>query len=472
MISKTHSLPVVIVDDEPQILLSALTLLRTAGMGNVVTMGNGLELMPFLESHDAGVVVLDISMPHISGCDLLAGINRDYPHIPVIFMTAMNDLETAVYCMKSGAFDYLLKPVEKSRFLTSITRALEMRVLQSELLSLKDRLLTDELHNASAFSSIITRSKKMRAIFQYVEVISGTRQPVLITGETGVGKELIARAVHVASGLRGSFVPVNIGGLDDTMFSDSLFGHRKGAYTGADEAREGMIAQAAGGSLLLDEIGDLAESSQVKLLRLIQERTYYPLGSDIPRQSDARVLVATNRDVQQLIMSGKFRKDLYYRLRAHHIHIPPLRERLEDVPLLLHHFLEKSSVLLERKKPAFPPELITLLSNYNFPGNVRELEMMVFDATARCMGGIISMESFRRIISRDDLASPKPFTEASSPKTVWDLQSDVLPTLKEAEELLIAESLRRSNGNQGIAATLLGITRQALNKRLVRDRKK
>ncbi|HTZ17220.1 MAG TPA: sigma-54 dependent transcriptional regulator [Dissulfurispiraceae bacterium] len=465
--AKNQSLPILLVDDEPQILLGSQMLLRTSGIENIATISDSRELMPFLASHEAGVIVLDLSMPHLSGYDLLAAISSEYPHIPVILMTAVNDLETAVSCMKSGAFDYLLKPVDKDRFITCITRAMEIRALQTEMLSLKDHLLTDELENASVFSPIVTRSKKMRAIFRYVEAVSNSRQPVLITGETGVGKELIARAIHAASGIKGSFVPVNIGGLDDTMISDSLFGHRKGAFTGADEAREGMIAQAAGGTLLLDEIGDLTESTQVKLLRLIQERTYYPLGSDMPRRSDARILVATNRDIQQIITSGKFRKDLYYRLRAHHIHIPPLRERREDIPMLLHHFLEKSALLLNRKKPSFPPELVTLLANYHFPGNVRELEMMALDASALCTGGIIAMESFRRTISGPDPSADRPSVNA-----IWDPNSEVLPTLKEAEEFLIAESMRRSGGNQGTAASLLGITRQALNKRLSRERKK
>ena len=467
-----HSLPILLVDDEPQILLSAKTLLRASGISDIITLGDSRELLPLLAARNVGVIVLDISMPHLSGCDLLFATTRDYPHIPVIFMTAMNDLETAVSCLRAGAFDYLLKPVERGRFITSVTRALEMRYLQTELLSLKDRLLTDELDNASAFSSIITRSKKMRAIFQYVEVISATRQPVLITGETGVGKELVARAIHASSGLRRSFVPVNVGGLDDTMFSDSLFGHRKGAFTNADEARDGMIAQAAGGTLFLDEIGDMPETSQGKLLRLMQDHTYHPLGSDIPRQSDARILIATNRDIQQLIASGKFRKDLYYRLRAHHIHIPPLRERSEDIPLLLHHFLDKSASSLNRKMPSFPQELVTLLTNYHFPGNVRELELMVFDAVARCRGGIIGMESFREMIGADRAFAQIAAANEALNKPVWDLRSEVLPTLKEAEDFLIAETLRRSNGNQGVAATLLGITRQALNKRLSRERKK
>jgi DNA-binding NtrC family response regulator len=466
-------LPVLLVDDEEQILLSAATLLRTSGIRHVLTLNNGLTVMPTLAEQDVGVVVLDISMPDISGAELHEQITQEYPHIPVIFMTAMNDLEVAVSCMRNGAFDYLLKPVEKNRFITTVRRALELRTLQSELISLKTRLLDDNLENTSAFADIITKNKKMRAIFQYVEVIAGTQQPVLITGETGVGKELFARSIHIASGLQGQFVAVNSAGLDDTVFADSLFGHKKGAFTGADAARDGIIAQAAGGTLFLDEIGDLSESSQLKLLRLLQERTYYPLGSDIPRQSDARILVATNRNIQKLIAEGKFRNDLYYRLRAHHIHIPPLRERTEDIALLVQHFCELSAQMLKKKIPHVPPELVVLLQNYHFPGNVRELQLLVFDAVAQSRGAKISLKSFQDVIGdrHERTASIHHHYHQEPKASAYFLKDeDALPTLKSAEEFLIEETLRRAGGNQALAASMLGISRQALNKRLSRKK--
>ena len=251
---------------------------------------------------------------------------------------------------------------------------------------------------------MVTGNKKMRAIFQYVEVVAGTRQPIMITGETGVGKELVARAIHQLSGRKGDYVALNVAGLDDMMFSDTLFGHKKGAFTGADQAREGFIARAAGGTLFLDEIGDLNESSQIKLLRLLQEHEYYPVGSDIVSKSDARIVLATNRDLQKMIAAGKFRNDLYYRLCAHQIHIPPLRERLDDIPQLLDHFLATSAAMVNKKKPTPPPELAVLLSIYQFPGNMRELEALVFDAVARHASGILSMESFRAVIGEERAA--------------------------------------------------------------------
>jgi transcriptional regulator with PAS, ATPase and Fis domain len=310
----------------------------------------------------------------------------------------------------------------------------------------------------------------MQALFRYVEAISASREPVLITGETGTGKELIAQALHALSNPNGEFVAINVAGLDDTVFSDTLFGHHKGAFTGAEQSRGGLIAAAAGGTLFLDEIGDLQESSQVKLLRLLQERKYYPLGADQSKTSQARIVVATNADLGQLIGQGKFRKDLFYRLRSHHLHIPPLRERRDDIRLLLNYFLDKSAQALNKPVPTAPAALYSLLKNYPFPGNVRELEGMIHDAVARHGGGILSLKSFREAMGHEQTLLEDQLPGDLAVASLAELFPDRLPTLKEAEHYLIAEALRRADSNQGLAAGLLGITRQALNKRLVRDR--
>ncbi len=316
---------VLMVDDEPEILLSSKIILRSAGISNVLTAGDCRNVMPLLHKEDVSAIVLDLAMPHIQGHDLLIEIKHEFPGIPVIILTAAAELETAVECMKAGAFDYLVKPVEKDRFILSVKRALELHDLQREISSLKRHLFSDRLENEAAFSAIITNDKKMLAIFKLIEAISASKLPVLITGETGAGKELIAKAIHEVSGLRGSFVAVNVAGLDDFIFSDTVFGHKKGAYTGADTAREGLILKASGGTLFLDEIGDLNISCQVKLLRLLQEEIFYPLGSDLPLKSNARIIVSTNQELKEMVSAGKFRKDLYYRLRGHHISVPPLR---------------------------------------------------------------------------------------------------------------------------------------------------
>jgi DNA-binding NtrC family response regulator len=408
-------------------------------------------------------------MPHVSGEELLPVINADFPEIPVIIITGANDVETAVKCMKHGAFDYMVKPVEKSRLIGGVKRAIELRELQRENRLLKEHVLSDKLEHPEAFKEIITGSASMRSIFQYIEAIATSPRPVLITGETGVGKELVARAVHFLSHRQGDFTPVNVAGLDDNFFSDTLFGHREGAFSDAREPRTGLVEKASGGTLFLDEIGDLTTTSQVKLLRLLQDGEFFPLGSDVAKRSDARIMVATNQDLDNLQSTGKFRKDLYYRLCDHRIHIPPLRDRRKDLPVLVEHFIAKTSKILDKKKPTPPPELITLLSTYHFPGNVRELESMMYDAVSRHKSGKLSLAVFK-----DHITEKHPETRTDTRALTQKEHSmvafpDQLPTLKQMEQLLIDEAMTRSNGNQSIAALSLGISRQALNKRLKKD---
>lgn len=457
--------PIVLVDDEPEILFGTGVILRKAGLNNVESISDSRAVLPFLAEQEAGVVVLDLQMPHISGKELLVEITANYPHVPVIIMTAANDLDTAVECMKSGALDYLTKPIESTRFVTCVRKALEINALRQEVVSLRDSLLSARSRDESAFGAFTTRSARMAGIFGYLEALAETTQPVLISGETGVGKELAARAIHTLSGRNGRFVAVNSAGLDDSMFSDTLFGHKKGAFTGADQARDGMIAMGADGTLFLDEIGDMTMASQIKLLRLLQEGEYYPLGSDVARFNEARIIVATNMDLQKLVSEGLFRKDLYYRLSAHHVRIPPLRDRFEDIPLLLELFLNEAAIALGKKKPSYPLELIAYLASHDFPGNIRELKGMVFDAMARHKGGVLSMAVFKEAIGKNaprvgKISGPCRDSER------WPDLSVCFPTLKEAERRLVQEALKRAGGNQGAAASLLGISRQALNKRL------
>jgi DNA-binding NtrC family response regulator len=304
----------------------------------------------------------------------------------------------------------------------------------------------------------------MRAVFAYVEAVAKSPQPLLITGESGVGKELIARAAHSLSGCRGKLVTVNVAGLDDTVFADTLFGHLRGAYTGAEQPRRGMVEEAADGTLFLDEIGDLSIPSQVKLLRLLQEGEYFPLGSDLPKRLKARIIVATHQDLAGREAAGTFRRDLYYRLHTHQVHLPPLRERRSDIPLLLEHFLAEAARTLGKPQPVPPKGLLPLLAGYSFPGNVRELKAMIYDAVSQQRERTLSLELFARVAER---SRPESGANAAPPQRHNPFAGfEELPTFGDAAAFLVLEAMERAGGNQTTAARLLGISQPALSKRL------
>ncbi len=455
--------PVLIVDDEPLALQSFEMALRAAGIDNIISMPDSREVLPFLQSHPVEVVILDLWMPHVSGEKILRSLVEDHPSIPIIIVTGVDEVDTAVRCMKAGAFDYMVKPIEKSHLGAVVARAIEIQELRLENVQLRQRVLGKGLEHPEAFAGIVTRNERMLSIFQYVEAIARTMAPVTISGETGVGKELIARALHDVSGLSGPFVPVNAAGVDDEVFSDTLFGHRKGAFTGAGVDRAGLVEQSSGGTLFLDEIGDLSQQSQIKLLRLLQEREYYPVGSDLPRRSSARIVVATNSDTNELQRTGRFRKDLYYRLTTHHVHVPALKERLDDLPLLADRFADEAARLIGKEKPAVTREVLSLLSTYSFPGNVRELRSMIVDAVTSSRSGELPLATFESIVLGCPRASKSNEDPRDAPQITF---SDRLPTLGEAEQLVVAEAMLRSRDNQSVAARMLGISRQALNRRL------
>jgi DNA-binding NtrC family response regulator len=322
-----------------------------------------------------------------------------------------------------------------------------------------------KLEQPEIFESIITADNTMLSIFQDLESVSLTSQPILITGETGVGKELIAKAIHRLSGLKGKFLAVNVAGLDDLVFSDTLFGHVKGAYTGADQARDGLIKHAADGTLFLDEIGDLNLVSQIKLLRLLQEGEYLALGVDEVKKANIRIVASTNQDLWSLQKAGQFRKDLNFRIRTHHIHIPPLRDRSNDIRLLADHFLGSAARNLNKKKPAYTKELIASLQRYDFPGNIRELQAMIFDAVSKHKGGILPPDTFKKYIYKRQKNGGASENFNSNINSVIAFSAE-LPTIKHAINLLIAEAMKRVNGNQSLAARMLGISQPALSKRL------
>ncbi|MEO9700161.1 sigma-54-dependent transcriptional regulator [Marinobacter alexandrii] len=462
-ITRSPGFGILMVDDEPPFLRSlSIALERRGGYNHLYRCEDSREAMGIIAREPIGLVLLDLTMPYLSGEVLLKQIVEEHPDVGVIIISGLNQLETAVSCIRLGAYDYFVKTTEEDRLVEGVRRAVRMQEMRLENQAMRRKFLTDTLERPDVFAQIITQDKGMRSLFQYLESVSASSQPVLITGESCVGKELIARSIHTLSGRPGPLVCVNVAGLDDNVFADTLFGHSRGAFTGADTARAGMVEQAAEGTLFLDEIGDLNPASQVKLLRLLQEGEYYPLGSDRPKRIRARVVVATHRDLERKQQVGEFRKDLYYRLRIHQVEIPPLRRRKHDIPLLLDHFLAEAADELGKTKPTIPKELPVLLANYNFPGNIRELRALAFDAMSQHRAKVLSMESFRRAL---DLAGLADQDTGPTRATVFD-PDQPLPTLQEANEILVDEAMRRAQGNQSIASRLLGISQPALSKRL------
>ncbi len=465
--------PVLLIDDDEFILDGFEMILKRGGITHILKCPDSREVLTVLASRPVECMLLDMAMPHLSGRELLPLLKEKFPGIPVIVITGVDDVKTAVDCIKAGAADYMVKPIDKARLVSGIKRLIAFNELKNKYTRLQRHFFSDTLDNPGAFKEFITNSPGMKSIFRYIEAIAPSPEPVLITGETGVGKELIAKIIHQLSKPKGHFTAVNAAGVDDAVFSDTLFGHERGAFTDALRPRGGMIKTASGGTLFLDEVGDLSTASQVKLLRLLQESEYYPLGSDVPRTTDARIIVATNCDLKSLMESGRFRKDLYHRLRVHRVHIPPLRERLDDIPLLVEHFLEETSKTLKKKKPTVPKELYPLLKTYRFPGNTRELRAMVMNAAGSHKAMMLSLKPFKEAIGYHQEKMPGGSglnVFKSDPASQVSFSGD-LPTLKQLERMLIEEALERSGGNQSIAAQILGISRQALNNRLQRKRK-
>jgi DNA-binding NtrC family response regulator len=463
---------ILLVDDEDAFVHSAAYALKREGMTNVETISDSRRVMERLARGGCGVLILDITMPFVSGREILAQVSKDHPEVSVCMITAVNDVQSAVECMKLGAQDYILKPLHHDQLIAAVRRAIEARSLRDEAAALKGYILGDELRHAEAFAHIITNDPAMHNLFKYVEAVAATELPLLITGETGTGKELLARAIHTISGRPGKLVCVNAAGIDDGVFSDTLFGHTRGAFTGAEKARKGLIEEAANGTLFLDEIGDLRPESQIKLLRLLQEGAYHPVGADTQTSSSARFVFATHCDLKAMMHAGQFRPDLYYRLQAHEVHVPPLRARPGDLRLLAPVFVEEASVAVHKAVPHLNAELFTLLSSYSWPGNIRELRGILFDAVSRNTTASFGMQYLKAKLRElrgtvpaadGDTMAADVHSGSHTPKVVF---SDVLPTTEELELLHIREALRRTNGNRSQAADLLGIARATVIKRL------
>lgn len=463
---------VLVVDDEPTALDMMRLALRGMGITDILLESDALNVSHRMKENDVSLVLLDLVMPQKGGETILQELTENYPEVPVIIITGLNDVETAMRCVRSGAFDYIVKPVEEDRLELCINRAMEMQNLRKLTRRFSEEWMDEDIEKMpEALRPVIGNSPSMDKVLRYCQAVATSSEPVLITGETGTGKELISRALHELSGRGGEFVAVNIAGVSDSLLEDMLFGHTRGAFTGAVDRRPGLIEQAAGGTLFLDEIGDMGTGAQVKLLRLLQEREYIPVGSDKGKKSDVRILLATHHKLEQKVAEGSFRKDLYYRIKIHRVALPALRNRLEDLPLLLRHFLQEASREKGISVPTVPAELIDLLESYSFPGNVRELRSMVCEAVQTHGGKTMSMQVFRQFIAegRKDSVEEPEITPAG--RTSWASMLREIPTLKEADRVLIKEALRRSKGRQSIAAGMLGITPSALNMRLKKLRR-
>jgi DNA-binding NtrC family response regulator len=455
---------ILIVDDDNGFMESVRRTLITNNCTNVMMLDDSRKIISELDRGGISVILLDWIMPHVSGAELLQEIVSSHPAIPVIIMTAVTDAEIIVNCIRQGAFDYITKPLDENRLLSCLNKAVYVSAYEKWVQRLTTYLQSAPVARPELFEDIVTNSPKMHGVFKTIETVAPTRLPILITGETGVGKELIAHAIHRASNLPGKLVCVNAAALgDDELFSDTLYGHIKGAFTGASEAREGLFSQAAGGTLFFDEIGDLGQKSQVNLLRLLQEQEYYRIGSDSVKKCTARIVAASNRNFDEMRRNGEFRNDLYFRLCGYHIRVPSLRERPEDIPLLLAHYAEKTARQLGKTPPIIPQNVLQALQEYDFTGNVRELINMVKNAVTLSTSRHLSIDDFlgTAIGSAHDtlrVIKDKPFCLQTA--------FEAFPNLEDVERLMVEEALHASNGNKAMAARILGISRATLRRKL------
>ena len=451
MSEKAH---ILIIDDEKNYVLVLEALLTDAGY-NVTGINDPETALAFLEESEVDVVVTDMKMPRITGREVLERVKKNWPYVPVLIMTAFGSIESAVEVMKYGAFDYITKPFANDELLLSLHNAVELARAHRQY-----RLLQEVMAERYGTHQIIGRSKPIRDVLTMVERAAPSRSTVLITGESGTGKELVARAIHVTSPRKENpFISVNCMALNPGVLESELFGHEKGSFTGAVAMRRGRFEQADGGTLFLDEIAELTPDLQVKLLRVLQERRFERVGGGEEIEVDIRVVAATNKDLLQLVEAGQFRDDLYYRLNVVEIPLPPLRERREDIPLLVAHFSESVAGENNVSPKAFSTEALNYLTGYEWPGNIRQLQNVVERCTVLVQGSTINVDNL----------PPEIRDEESQFKSAVDLlpvQLDLADTLEKIEAALIRRALVRADLVQVKAAELLGISKSLLQYKL------
>lgn len=443
-----------VIDDEKNYLLVLEALLLDAGYA-VTALSDPEAALAFLDESEVDVAITDMKMPRFSGKDVLAHIKKDYPHIPVLVMTAFGSIESAVDVMKMGAFDYITKPFANDELLLSVQNAAELAQVHRRY-----RLLHENLEERYGLHQIIGKSKGIRNVLSLVDKAAPTKSNVLITGESGTGKELVARAIHFASPRKdGPFISVNCMALNPGVLESELFGHEKGSFTGAVAMRRGRFELASGGTLFLDEIGELSPDMQVKLLRVLQERNFERVGGTEEIDVDIRVVTSTNKDLQQEVEKGRFREDLYYRLNVVHIELPPLRERREDIPLLLAHFAGKIATESNMPRKTISPKALEYLSGYEWPGNIRQLENVVERCTVIVAGDTITINDLPPEIKDDE-------TQLKNALDTLPVEMNLADTLDKLEAALIRRALARADFVQVKAADLLGISKSLLQYKL------
>lgn len=439
-----EKLRIMVVDDEKIVRESLYHWFRKAG--HVVDMAaSGFEALDKLDKTPFDVLFVDIKMPGMNGLELLAKTREEYPDTSVVIITAYGSIESAVQAMKAGASDYLLKPFKPDQMALVLEKVAIQRRQEDRY-----RYVKGLLEEVTRFDNIIGQAPVMQEIFDLIPEVAQSDSTVLITGETGTGKELVAKAIHAKSRrANGPFIAINCGAMQETLLESELFGHQKGAFTGAEQARKGFLEVVSGGTLFLDEIGEISPKMQIDLLRVIQEKKIIRIGEREPVDVDFRLISSTCRELDRAVQEGRFREDFFYRINVISLHVPPLRERKEDIPLLVQHFLNKYSQETTKQVNRVTDEAISFLKRYDWPGNVRELENAIERAVVLSKGRTLHLEDF-------SFLKPQK-TRSAPPRTLREIQKDYI------HEILIQESW-----NVTQAAKVLGINRVTLHKMIKR----
>lgn len=439
---------ILIVDDEQVALNSVKRILQWQRYTDIATCGNGECAIEAIRSRDFDVVLLDILMPGVDGLEVLATCKPLRPQTEFIVLSAVDDVATAMKAVRMGAFDYLVKPVNNDRLLLTIERAFERRGMRCRIGACE---WTDDI--PEAFRAILTHSRQMKQLIAYAEIMARSGNPVLITGESGTGKELMARAIHLAGPTpSGPFVPVNVASVPESMFEGLFFGFIKGAFTGAQSDQQGYFESANGGTLFLDEIGEIPAYLQAKLLRALEEKQVTRLGSSKPISLRCRIVSATNIEIDQACREGRLRLDLLYRLKSAHVHLPPLWERTEDIPLLARYFLDSANREYHKNIRDFTDEAMQLLQEHDYPGNVRELAQIVQNGVIMCDDDILQADHLA--LARRPQQSPPLLTKRS------------LCTFKENHEQHLAYVLQQTRGDRQQAADILGVSLRHIHRKI------